>query len=57
MCDVAFPAHVKSALRRLDIIEYVVSRDRLVIAQEIASALLIPVGTLSYLLGTLVERG
>lgn len=48
---------VKSAMRTLDIIEYVVGRDRPVVAQEIASALVIPVSSLSYLLTTLVERG
>lgn len=48
---------VKSALRTLDIIEYVVARDRPVVAQEIAGALLIPVSSLSYLLNTLVDRG
>lgn len=50
------PATVKSAMRTLDIIEYVVSRRRPLVAQEIASALGIPVSSLSYLLGTLVER-
>ncbi len=50
------PATVKSAMRTLDIIEYVVSRGRPLVAQEIASALGIPVSSLSYLLGTLVER-
>lgn len=48
---------VKSAMRTLDIIEYVVACDRAVVAQEIAVALSIPVSSLSYLLGTLVERG
>lgn len=48
---------VKSALRTLDIIEYVVARDRPVVAQEIAAALVIPVSSLSYLLNTLVDRG
>lgn len=48
---------VKSAMRTLDIIEYVVSRGRPVVAQEIASALVIPVSSLSYLLSTLVDRG
>ncbi len=51
------PATVKSAMRTLDIIEYVVSRGRPLVAQEIAGALGIPVSSLSYLLGTLVERG
>lgn len=57
MADPAPPPTVKSALRTLDIIEYVVSRGRPLVAQEIAAALLIPVSSLSYLLNTLVERG
>ncbi|QNA86894.1 IclR family transcriptional regulator [Sphingomonas sp. So64.6b] len=44
-------------MRTLDIIEYVVSRGRPLVAQEISGALGIPVSSLSYLLGTLVERG
>jgi len=47
---------VKSAMRTLDVIEYVVANRRGAVAQEIASALAIPVSSLSYLLGTLVER-
>ncbi|WP_420138016.1 IclR family transcriptional regulator [Sphingomonas sp.] len=47
---------VKSAMRTLDIIEYVVARDRPVVAQEIAAVLAIPVSSLSYLLNTLVDR-
>jgi IclR family acetate operon transcriptional repressor len=50
-------SHVKSALRTLDIIEYVVARGSPVVAQEIAAALAIPVSSLSYLLATLAERG
>lgn len=50
-------SQVKSATRTLDIIEYVVAHDRPLVAQEIAIALGIPVSSLSYLLGTLVERG
>lgn len=50
-------APVKSAMRTLDIIEYVVARPSGVIAQDIAQALAIPVSSLSYLLSTLVERG
>jgi predicted ArsR family transcriptional regulator len=50
-------SHVKSAMRTLDIIEYVVARGSPAVAQEIASALAIPVSSLSYLLATLVERG
>lgn len=48
---------VKSAIRTLDIVEYVVLRGRPLVAQEIAAALAIPVSSLSYLLATLVERG
>ncbi|WP_315759985.1 IclR family transcriptional regulator [Sphingomonas sp. Y38-1Y] len=51
------PATVKSAMRTLDILEYVVAHGRPLVAQEIAGALLIPVSSLSYLLTTLVERG
>jgi IclR family acetate operon transcriptional repressor len=50
-------AQVKSATRTLDIIEYIVATDRALVAQEIATALAIPVSSLSYLLATLVERG
>lgn len=57
MPDTSPPATVKSAMRTLDIIEYVVSRGRPLVAQEIAAALSIPVSSLSYLLATLVERG
>lgn len=49
-------SQVKSATRTLDIIEYVVAYDRPLVAQEIATALGIPVSSLSYLLSTLVER-
>jgi len=48
---------VKSATRTLDILEFVVGCGRPVSAAEVASALAIPVSSLSYLLGTLVERG
>lgn len=47
---------VKSALRTLDVIEYVVANRQGAVAQEIAAALAIPVSSLSYLLATLVER-
>lgn len=57
MADPPPSATVKSAIRTLDIIEYVVSRGQPLVAQEIATALLIPVSSLSYLLNTLVERG
>ena len=43
-------------MRTLDLIEFVVARPSGVVAQEIASALDIPVSSLSYLLATLVER-
>ena len=49
-------SQVKSATRTLDIIEYVVAHPRPLVAQEIATALGIPVSSLSYLLSTLVER-
>jgi len=57
MVDNSQSSQVKSATRTLDIIEYVVAHDRALVAQEIAIALGIPVSSLSYLLGTLVERG
>jgi len=44
-------------MRTLDIIEFVVAHPQGPIAQDIAAALDIPVSSLSYLLGTLVERG
>ncbi|WP_145206408.1 IclR family transcriptional regulator [Sphingobium sp. B2] len=50
------PSTVKSAMRTIDIIEYVVARPAGVVAQEIAAGLTIPVSSLSYLLATLVER-
>ncbi len=59
MAEPANSAHssqVKSATRTLDIIEYVVAHNRPLVAQEIATALGIPVSSLSYLLSTLVER-
>lgn len=49
-------SQVKSATRTLDIIEYVVAQRRALVAQEIATALGIPVSSLSYLLATLVDR-
>src|SRR5690606_8553047 len=49
-------SQVTSATRTLDIIEYVVAHPRPLVAQEIATALGIPVSSLSYLLATLVER-
>lgn len=50
-------SQVKSATRTLDIIEFIVAHNRPLVAQEIATALGIPVSSLSYLLATLVERG
>jgi IclR family transcriptional regulator, acetate operon repressor len=47
---------VKSAMRTLDIIEYVVAHRQGVVAQDVAGALAIPASSLSYLLSTLVER-
>lgn len=52
---------VKSAMRTLDIIEFVVAHAQGqgaqgVVAQDVAGALAIPVSSLSYLLATLVER-
>lgn len=47
---------VKSAMRTLDVIEYVVAHRQGAVAQEIAAVLAIPVSSLSYLLATLVER-
>ena len=52
----AASSSVKSAIRTLDIIEYVVAAGRPLVAQEISTALTIPVSSLSYLLSTLVER-
>lgn len=51
------PATVKSAMRTLDILEFVVQQGRPVAAHEIAGALAIPVSSTSYLLTTLVGRG
>ena len=48
---------VKSALRTLDILEFVVAHGRPVSSAEIATTLKIPISSLSYLLGTLIERG
>ena len=53
---IAASSQVKSATRTLDIIEYVVAHPRPLVAQEIATALGIPVSSLSYLLATLVDR-
>lgn len=48
---------VKSAMRTLDILEFVVRQSRPLAAHEIAAALAIPVSSLAYLLSTLCERG
>ncbi|MGD9812191.1 MAG: IclR family transcriptional regulator [Sphingobium sp.] len=47
---------VKSAMRTIDILEYVVASSGGAVALDIAAALSIPISSLSYLLGTLVER-
>lgn len=57
MAPAPSPNTVKSALRTLDIIEFVVAHPQGPIAQDIAAALDIPVSSLSYLLGTLADRG
>ncbi len=54
--NIAAIGSVKSAIRTLDIIEYVVAAGRPLVAQEVSTALGIPVSSLSYLLSTLVER-
>jgi IclR family acetate operon transcriptional repressor len=54
--NAAIAGSVKSAIRTLDIIEYVVAAGRPLVAQEISNALGIPVSSLSYLLSTLVDR-
>jgi IclR family acetate operon transcriptional repressor len=51
------PATVKSAMRTLDILEFLVAQGRPLAAHELSTALAIPVSSLSYLLATLVERG
>ncbi|MBO9575039.1 MAG: IclR family transcriptional regulator [Sphingobium sp.] len=48
---------VKSATRTLDILEFVIAHGRPVSSAEIAATLKIPISSLSYLLGTLIERG
>lgn len=50
------PSTVKSAMRTIDILEYVAARPGGVVAQEVAAGLSIPVSSLSYLLATLTER-
>lgn len=50
-------ATVKSAMRTLDILEFVIAQPNPMAAHEIAGALAIPVSSLSYLLSTLVDRG
>ncbi len=51
------PATVKSAMRTLDILEFLVRQRRPLAAHEVATALSIPVSSLAYLLSTLCERG
>lgn len=48
---------VKSAMRTLDVIEFVVAHRNGVVTQDIAGALAIPMSSLSYLLTTLADRG
>ena len=50
-------ATVKSAMRTLDILEFVVAQPHPIASHEISAALAIPVSSLSYLIGTLVDRG
>ncbi|MEG3126160.1 IclR family transcriptional regulator [Sphingomonas sp. GB1N7] len=50
-------ASVKSAIRTLDILEFLVAQRRPMAARELSVALAIPVSSLSYLLTTLVDRG
>ncbi len=57
MSDSGPTSTVKSAMRTLDILELLVAQGRPLAAHEIATALVIPVSSLSYLLTTLVERG
>ena len=51
------PATVKSAMRTLDILEFLSAQGRPMAAHELATALAIPISSLSYLLSTLQERG
>jgi IclR family acetate operon transcriptional repressor len=51
------PVTVKSAMRTLDILEFLIGQGRPLAAHELSTALAIPVSSLSYLLSTLVERG
>lgn len=57
MSDTGATSTVKSAMRTLDILELLVAQGRPLAAHEIASALVIPVSSLSYLLNTLADRG
>lgn len=57
MSDTGPTSTVKSAMRTLDILELLVAQGRPLAAHEIATALMIPVSSLSYLLTTLAERG
>ncbi len=57
MTDAAPSSSVKSAMRTLDILELLVAQGRPLAAHEIATALAIPVSSLSYLLNTLADRG
>ncbi|MEQ7154756.1 IclR family transcriptional regulator [Brevundimonas aurifodinae] len=57
MSDTGPTSTVKSAMRTLDILELLVAQGRPLAAHEIATALVIPVSSLSYLLTTLADRG
>ena len=50
-------ASVKSAIRTLDVLEFLVAQRRPMAARDLSVALAIPVSSLSYLLTTLVDRG
>ena len=50
-------ASVKSAIRTLDVLEFLVAQRQPMAARDLSIALAIPVSSLSYLLTTLVERG
>ena len=50
-------ASVKSAIRTLDVLEFLVAQRQPMAARDLSIALAIPVSSLSYLLTTLVDRG
>jgi IclR family acetate operon transcriptional repressor len=57
MANEGASASVKSAIRTLDILEFLVAQRRPMAARDLSVALAIPVSSLSYLLTTLVDRG